>query len=154
MKTFEGIIYGFASETSVFVFGSNTLGHHGGGAALYARLNFGALMGQARGPQGQSYAIPTCTGSIEPLPLDEIQTDVDQFLDHVRARPRKTFFLTAIGTGIAGGSAKEMAYLFRDGVDLPNLVFPDEFLPFLLTTGQFAEVVNPNKTPVREAVKR
>ena len=43
----------------IFVFGSNTEGRHGAGAALYARQHHGAIYGQARGLQGNSYAIVT-----------------------------------------------------------------------------------------------
>ena len=46
-------------ENEVFVFGSNKQGRHGKGAALTARTKFGAIYGQARGLQGQSYAIVT-----------------------------------------------------------------------------------------------
>ena len=43
----------------IFVFGSNTAGVHGGGAAKTALAKFGAIYGQGCGRQGQSYAIPT-----------------------------------------------------------------------------------------------
>lgn len=42
----------------VFVFGSNLIGYHSGGASLIAMQRFGAVWGQAEGPQGQCYAIP------------------------------------------------------------------------------------------------
>lgn len=43
----------------IFVFGSNLRGMHAGGAAYVAYRNFGAIMGQGIGLQGQRYAIPT-----------------------------------------------------------------------------------------------
>ena len=46
----------------IFVFGSNTLGYHTGGASKTARKKFGAVWGQAEGLQGQSYAIPVDYG--------------------------------------------------------------------------------------------
>ncbi len=46
-------------DDGIFVFGSNTDGDHCGGAALVALKRFGAVNGQAEGPQGRSYAIPT-----------------------------------------------------------------------------------------------
>ena len=46
----------------IFVFGSNTLGYHTGGASGTARKKFGAVWGQAEGLQGQSYAIPVDFG--------------------------------------------------------------------------------------------
>ena len=50
-----------------FVFGSNELGLHGGGAARVAREQYGARYerkggpGQGFGPQGNSFGIPTCS---------------------------------------------------------------------------------------------
>lgn len=46
-------------DDAVFCFGSNKLGIHGAGAALYAKNNHGAVQGQGEGRQGNSYAIPT-----------------------------------------------------------------------------------------------
>lgn len=46
-------------ENGVFVFGSNTDGIHGGGAARIAQQKFGAVTGEASGMQGRSYAIIT-----------------------------------------------------------------------------------------------
>ena len=43
----------------IFVFGSNTEGKHGAGAAALAKSEFGAIQGQAEGLQGNSYAIIT-----------------------------------------------------------------------------------------------
>jgi hypothetical protein len=47
----------------VLVFGSNELGHHAGGAARAANKQHGAVYGQGFGPQGNSFAIPTCRHS-------------------------------------------------------------------------------------------
>ncbi len=63
-------------KNEIFVFGSNTKGHHSGGAALFAKKNFGAIEGQAEGLQGKSYAIPTVGQS-----LDEIGESVDKFIE-------------------------------------------------------------------------
>mgnify|MGYP006877977877 FL=1 len=57
-KTYSGMIDKLNSN-QIFVFGSNTQGRHGKGAALTARNKFGAIYGQAEGLQGQSYAIIT-----------------------------------------------------------------------------------------------
>jgi ATP-grasp domain, R2K clade family 3 len=43
----------------IFVFGSNLAGRHGAGSAKEARLKHGAIYGQGRFKQGNSYAIPT-----------------------------------------------------------------------------------------------
>ena len=47
----------------VFVFGSNLAGRHGRGAARAAVREHGAIYGQGEGLQGNSYAIPTRTGT-------------------------------------------------------------------------------------------
>ena len=54
-------IYSLAPN-EVFVFGSNALGMHHGGAARVAYNEFGAEWGNGEGMQGQSYAIPTMEG--------------------------------------------------------------------------------------------
>ena len=100
------------SKDEVFVFGSNLEGRHGAGAAKYARENFGAEYGKAKGPQGQSYAIPTKNlKTNKGLSLDEIKTNIDEFLDYAEANPDKKFFFSAIGTGLAGHSAEDIAAL-------------------------------------------
>ncbi len=141
MKIYKGFIKGFLSPDHVFVFGSNTAGSHGGGAAYAALKTFGAVMGQAVGFQGQAYAIPTCTATIEKLSLSEIRSYVDAFLEAVRINPGKTFFLTPIGSGIAGFRAEEIAPLFAAGADLPNLVFPEAFADYLADGQTEVEVV-------------
>ena len=45
-------------ENEIFVFGSNSNGVHNGNAAATV-MKFGAIMGQAVGIQGQTYALPS-----------------------------------------------------------------------------------------------
>ena len=58
-------------DDEIFVFGSNLRGAHGGGAAWVAYRQFGAIMGQGVGLQGQSYGIPTMQGGVENICLPE-----------------------------------------------------------------------------------
>ena len=58
MKVYKGIITELPPN-GIFVFGSNTEGRHGLGAAKTAREKFGAKYGQPSGRQAQSYAIIT-----------------------------------------------------------------------------------------------
>lgn len=58
----------------IFVFGSNSAGNHAGGAARQAVREFGAVMGQPRGLQGQSYAIVSMDG------LDALADDARRFI--------------------------------------------------------------------------
>ncbi len=54
------------ADNEMFVFGSNLQGMHYGGAARLA-LKWGAIIGQGVGLQGQTYAIPTMSGSIKSI---------------------------------------------------------------------------------------
>lgn len=110
----------------IFVFGSNLEGIHGGGAALAAWRNFGAIWGQGVGLQGQSYGIPTMHGGI-----DVIKPYVEQFIDFAKVHPELTFLVTKIGCGIAGFSCDEIGPLFAEAVDLPNVILPKEFVESL-----------------------
>lgn len=106
-------------EGEVFVFGSNRLGVHDGGAAATAVVKFGAIYGQAGGLQGQSYAINTMDGF-------EVMTEqVARFIEFARGHLELTFYVTEIGCGIAGYSTEEVTPLFK-GVPR-NVVLPKAF---------------------------
>lgn len=98
----------------IFVFGSNLAGRHGKGAALYAAKNCGAQGGVGRGRTGMSYAIPTKDERLNILPRDMIKVAVDEFIEYARANPELTFYLTPVGTGLAGYSQCSMRALFRE----------------------------------------
>lgn len=105
----------------IFVFGSNAMGHHDGGAAKTALEKFGAIRGQGHGLQGMSYAIDSMSG------MEAMKKDVDEFIEFAKNHPDKTFFVTLIGCGIAGYSPEEMAPLFERCYDLENVCLPSEF---------------------------
>ena len=65
----------------IFVFGSNTAGRHGLGAAKVALSRFGALYGQGYGLQGNSFGIPTKDHMLRVLPLGVIKIYVENFKD-------------------------------------------------------------------------
>ena len=113
-------------DNEIFVFGSNLYGLHGGGAAAAAMRDFGAIWGQGVGMQGQSYAIPTMHGGV-----DVIKPYVDEFIAYAREHQDKFFYVTRIGCGIAGFKDEEMAPLFKDALDLPNVALPKEFVEIL-----------------------
>ena len=113
-------------DNEVFVFGSNVLGHHNGGAALFALNNFGAINGQSEGMQGQSYAIPTDGNSFE-----ELKAAIDRFTDYVVMHPQNNFMLTAIGCGNAGYDVKRIAPLFRQAYSFGNVYLPIAFLKYM-----------------------
>ena len=106
----------------IFVFGSNLQGAHGGGAARIAFEQFGAIMGQGVGLQGQSYAIPTMQGGV-----NTIKPYVDEFIAFAKQHPELTFLVTKIGCGIAGFRADEIAPLFAGAVNVENVHLPQDF---------------------------
>jgi hypothetical protein len=95
-------------DNEIFVFASNMNGFHGGGSALQALVEFGALYGNPIGIQGQSYAIPTLDENLCKLPLKEIKKHINDLIDYAKQNTDKTFLLTPIGTGIAGFTFKEI----------------------------------------------
>lgn len=111
----------------VFVFGSNMAGNHAGGAARTAVEKFGAIMGQAEGPQGQSYAIPTLNCNMAKVTEEQLQASLEKFAKYAADNDNLKFYLTKIGCGIAGFSEEEIAeVIYR--VHLPhNVVIPQEF---------------------------
>lgn len=96
----------------IFVFGSNLDGAHGAGAALFARTHCGAELGVGEGLTGQSYALPTCKHAGVPLRLPEVGAHIEKFLDFADDHPERKFFVTAVGTGIAGFTHSEIAWYF------------------------------------------
>lgn len=114
------------AENEIFVFGSNMAGSHGGGAARLAYKRFGAVWGQGVGLQGQSYAIPTMQGGVE-----TIRPYVDEFIGFAKENRHFTFLVTRIGCGIAGFRDEEIAPLFKDALNIDNIIFPKEFVECL-----------------------
>lgn len=113
----------------VFVFGSNLAGRHGKGAALEAVRHWGAVTGAGWGPWGMSYALPTKDRQLQALELCQIKRHVDWFLEHARSHPELTFLITAIGTGLAGYSASQIAPMFRGAP--ANCRLPEEWREWL-----------------------
>jgi hypothetical protein len=115
----------------VFVFGSNAEGAHGKGAALLAKTKFGAIQGRAKGAQGNSYAIITKKNwRVEKSStLDEIQSEIADFLQFAKKTPQKTYLVTKIGSSLAGYKIEEIKQLFKNlRIAIPdNVVLPKEY---------------------------
>jgi len=105
------------TDPRVFVFGSNRVGIHGAGAADYAARDLDAKHGVGEGLTGRAYALPTCLAPGIPLTLDQVRVHVQRFMAFAVTRPDLRFFVSAIGTGIAGFREDEIALLF-DGAPL------------------------------------
>lgn len=115
-------------KNEIFVFGSNTKGHHSGGAALFAKKNFGAIEGQAEGLQGKSYAIPTVGQS-----LDKIGESVEEFIRFADNHRELSFYVTEIGCKNAGYNIADIAPLFREAIGFgsSNIILPKSFVNYL-----------------------
>jgi hypothetical protein len=111
------------------VFGSNTAGVHGAGAAKVARFLFNARLGDAEGLTGKSYAVLTrrydkATKSLVTLSLKDVEASVSRFCKFTKEHPDMKWWVTGVGCGHAGFSARQIAPLFREAI---NCSFPSEW---------------------------
>ena len=114
------------SRCEIFVFGSNLQGQHSGGAARMAHRHFGAKWGVGAGPTGKCYAIPTMHGGVE-----DMKPYIDDFVEYVKNHPNNRFLVTRVGCGIAGFKDEDIAPLFKEVRDTPNVCLPKEWLIIL-----------------------
>ena len=114
----------------IFVFGSNALGYHTGGASGTARKKFGAVWGQAEGLQGQCYAIPVDYGK-NVRKDKEVKEAVDRFVAFAKEHPDLFFLVTRVGCGIAGYHDEEIAQYFVGALELKNVSLPKSFVDAL-----------------------
>lgn len=134
-ETYTGLLT-HLDENCIFVFGSNTQGRHGKGAALTAVSFFGAIYGKARGRQGQSYAIVTkdLTKNIHPsIPRQVIVDQICILYDYALNHPELKFYIAYNGTGknLNGYSNEEMADMFSTFEIPSNMVFENMFSKLL-----------------------
>ena len=112
----------------VFVFGSNLAGRHGKGAALFAKMNMGAISGQGEGLQGQSYAIPTKGYNLEVLDLSVVEAGLHRFLKFANENRGMTFELTPIGTGLAGYRKGQIWAMLKRGYVPSNVLLTSSWI--------------------------
>lgn len=124
-------------SNEIFVFGSNTGGFHGAGAARTA-LQWGAKMRVGVGLSGKTYAIPTKDvikngkdSFLETMPLDDIQLYVNKFIEFAKSHPNMKFLVTKIGCGLANYNENDIAPLFKNTVNIRNIYLPQEFWDIL-----------------------
>lgn len=114
-------------KRTIFVFGSNTQGRHGKGSALRAKLEHGAIYGQARGLQGNSYGI--VTKELRPdypsVTLEDIAEEVDEFIQFALEHDTWEFYVVQLGCGLAGFTPDQIAPLFINAPS--NVVLSDRF---------------------------
>ena len=129
-KTYSGFIH-YLNKDQIFVFGSNTQGRHGRGAALTARLKFGAIYGKPEGIQGKSFAIITKDLTKKTHPsrtVSQIISQINKLYEYATLHPDKEFIIPykCSDYNLNAYSSEEMAKMFASR-DIPaNIVF-DKF---------------------------
>jgi len=126
---------------SIFVFGSNTQGRHGRGAALWAKQYAGAIYGQSEGRQGNSYAICTKDISIwphKPMSKAYIVEQIETLYEFALHKQDNDFYIPYNTTTINlnGYTAEEMADMFKEAANLTipdNIIFDEEFAKLIST---------------------
>ena len=111
------LLEGGRTVSKVFVFGSNSAGIHGGGAAAYACKSLDAEWGVGEGLTGQCYALPTKDKHIQSRSLKDVQESVDRFISYATDHPELNFQVTRIGCGLAGFNDSDIAPMFVDAPD-------------------------------------
>ena len=96
------------------MFGSNLAGRHGKGAALHARVRYGAEYGVGEGRTGDAYAIPTKDAKLRTLPVSTVRIHVGRFIEYATENSDLFFRVTRVGCGHAGHTDSSIAPLFRD----------------------------------------
>ena len=117
-------------SNQIFVFGSNTLGYHTGGASRTARKKFGAVWGLPEGLQGQSYAIPVDFGKGVRNDVD-VKAAVDRFISFAKEHAELFFLVTRVGCGTGGYHDDEMAQFFKEALNIRNISLPRSFVDAL-----------------------
>lgn len=135
MKTYKGLIKSLEPH-QVFVFGSNTQGRHGAGAAKFAHDQFGAEYGVPHGPTEQCYAICTKDLTKDKHPsvsASDIVDQIERLYQYARNNPDKEFLVAySNGKNLNGYTPDQMAIMFFMAGDslagIPNnIVFEEKF---------------------------
>lgn len=113
----------YLNENEIIVFGTNPEGNHSSRAALYAVNNFGAKMGVSEGISGQSYAIP-----VHKHLRHKMVSAVERFIQYALNNKNKIFIVLPIGCGAAGMDPAFVSLMFRNAVELQNVLLPKLFV--------------------------
>lgn len=113
----------------IFVYGSNQFAQHGAGSAK-AALNFGAIYKDCpMGLCGRSYGIITKSFSDTHVSIEFITYQVQALYYFALLRQDLTFYVTKIGTALAGFAIDEIANIFKTCMPFKpnNIILPIEF---------------------------
>lgn len=111
-------------EDEVFVFSSNIAGHHARGNAFRAR-SWGAVMGNGKGLQGRTYAIPAISQTVE-----EIKVHIDEFITFAKTHSERIFLVTDLGCDEHWFF--EIAPLFFQAISCDNIYLPGKYWSILM----------------------
>jgi hypothetical protein len=128
-------------ENQVFVFGSNTQGRHGKGAAKQAYGNYppingtvgkwaiyGTSKGLMKGCEGYSYAVITKELRRDkfPVTLDHIETQINELNYCAKYEcPELEFLVTPFGTGLAMFTTEVIGKLWEQSELADNIILPE-----------------------------
>lgn len=123
-------------DNVIFVFGSNTEGRHGKGAAKIALDRFGAKYGQAEGLQGNSYAIITKDLSKDKRSIkkSEILKSIKKLYSFAENNPKLLFCIAYRNleeTSLSGYTGIEMIELFNSVPAPHNILFSYEWINYI-----------------------
>lgn len=138
-KTYKGLIRSL-SNNQIFVFGSNTQGRHGAGAAKTA-VSFGAQYGNPKGIQGNTYALITkdLTKNVHPsIDQNSIIEQIQELYNYAENNPEKEFLVAYSGTGtnLNGYTNQQMADMFSSYSIPNNIVFEESFNKLLIDVNE------------------
>ena len=141
-KTYSGKVTSL-KPNQIFVFGSNIGSSkggtptHGAGSAKLAKDKFGAIQGQSRGLQGQSYAIVTKKyyDVEKSSTLQEIIQEIKGLYEFAKQNPDKEFLVSDYSeSNLNGYTGQQMADMFNSAGTIPsNIVFNENFNKLIQT---------------------
>jgi O-acetyl-ADP-ribose deacetylase (regulator of RNase III) len=108
-------------DNEIIVFGSNKDGLHGGGLARVCYEKFGAEWGVGYGMTGKCFAINTMSGE------KDIRKGLQDLIDTAKNKQDFTFYLTKIGTGIAGYTEDEIKEIVSEYHFPSNVIKPKDW---------------------------
>lgn len=121
----------------IFVFGSNLLGRHMGGAARTARRVFNAETGVSEGLTGQAYAFPTLDEKMNQVSPASLRASFVRLINFALEHPMLRFYLTEVGCGIAGWQVETVRVLLWEAVrSISEEAYSERALPVNLSIPQ------------------
>jgi O-acetyl-ADP-ribose deacetylase (regulator of RNase III) len=122
MATFKDGFIARLSGNEVIVIGTNADGNHAGGLAYQAKVNGWYPQGTSEGLFNRGFGINTMDG------LLKIKQGLGNLYRTARRLPAVTFYLTKIGTGIAGHQEEEIVSIVKEFQWTENVILPEEWL--------------------------